>query len=127
MIKETALGKAVLEGVALWATPKERIRVPENAREMTMVMIPKPGRDHSKVKGHRPIVLANTVGKLGEKLIAADLQDMEELWHDRGRKGRGAMDSVMLMQHMRGGPGGKDVYGRDIHSAFNSINSEQSD
>ena len=36
------------------------------AREMTMVMISKPGRDHSKIKGWRPIVLANTVGKLGK-------------------------------------------------------------
>ena len=73
MIKGTPLGRAVLEDVALWATPKERVKVPEAAREMTIVMIPKPGKDHSKVKGWRPIVLANTVGKLGEKLIAGDL------------------------------------------------------
>ena len=89
-----------------------------------MVMIPKPGSDHLKVKGWRPIVLANTVGKLGEKLIAGDLQEIEELWHKRavaGRKGRGAMDSVMLMAHLKGRGAGSDVHGRDIHSAFNSI------
>ena len=34
------------------------------------------------------------------------------------------MDSVMLMSHIRGGAEGRDVHGRDIHSAFNSINPE---
>ena len=93
---------------------------------MVIVMIPKPGRDHHKVKGWRPIVLANTVGKLGEKLIGGDLQDIEELWHARafaGRKGRGAMDLVMLMDQLRGQHPGRDVHVRDIHSAFNSIDS----
>ena len=90
---------------------------------MIMVMIPKPGRDHTKVKEWRPIVLANTIGKLGEKLIAGDLQEITELWHDRafaGRKGEGAMDSIMPMAHIREKA---DVHGRDIHSAFNSLDS----
>ena len=94
---------------------------------MTMVMIPKPGKDHTKVKGWRPIVLANTVGKLGAKLIAEDLQEIEELWHERafaGRKGRGAMDSVMLMNHIRRKAAGSDVHGKNIHSAFNSIDTK---
>ena len=67
------------------------------------------------------------MGKLGEKLIAEDLQDMTVLWHKRafkGRKGRGAMDSVMLMDQLRNRSVGKDVHGRDIHSAFNSIDTE---
>ena len=34
-----------------------------------MVMIPKPGKDHKRVKGWRPIALANTVGKWCEKLV----------------------------------------------------------
>ena len=51
MIKKTALGQVVLEDIALGATPKERVRVPEIAGEMVMVMIPKPGRDQQKVKG----------------------------------------------------------------------------
>ena len=127
MIKATPLVQAVLEDIALWATPKERVRVPETAREIVMVIIPKPGRDHQKVKGWRPIVLANTVGKLGEKLIAEDLQDIEDLWHRRsfaGREGRGAMESVMLMDQLRKKYLGKDVHGRDIHSTFNSIHSK---
>lgn len=38
-----------------------------------MEMIAKPGKDHTAVKGWRPIVLANTVGKWCEKIIAQDL------------------------------------------------------
>ena len=124
MIKGTALGRAVLHDVALWATLKEKVRVPEIAREMTVGIIPKPGKDHTKVKGWRPIVLANTVG---EKLIAEDVQDMEELWHERvfaRTKGAGAMDSVMLMDRLRGKETGRNVHGRDIQSAFNSIDTK---
>lgn len=42
------------------------VRVRGEAREMQVVMIPKPGKDTGKVKGWRPILLVNTVGKLGE-------------------------------------------------------------
>ena len=103
------------------------MKVPETAREMVMVMIPKPGRDHQRFKGWRAIVSANVVGKLREKLIAEDLQEVGELWHERacaGRKGRGAMDSVMLIDQLRRGYPSSDVHGRDIHSAFNSIHSK---
>lgn len=71
--------------------------------------------------------MANTVGKLGDKLIAGDLQEIEKLWNERafaGRKGRGAIDSVMLMDQLRRENAGSDVYGRDIHSAFNSIDTK---
>lgn len=94
---------------------------------MTIVMIPKLGKDHTKIKGWRPIVLANTVGKWCEKLIAQDLQDQDQLWHPlsfAGRKGRGAIDSVMLMDQLRKETGGT-VYGKDIKSAFNSISREK--
>jgi len=53
-----------------------------------MVMIPKPGKDHTRVKGWRPIVLANIVGKLAEKLIAQELQDRKEVWHERSFAGQ---------------------------------------
>ena len=88
-----------------------------------MVMIPKPGKDHRKIQGWRPIVLANTVGKWYEKLVAADLADQEQLWHllsFTGRKGTGAMDSVMLMDQLRKETGGT-VCGKDIKFAFNSM------
>jgi len=98
----------------------------EEWRGMTMVMIPKPGKDHSKVKGWRPIVLLNSVGKLADKVVAQILGKKEELFHERaftGRKGRGAIDSVMLMDELRKKVGG-EVYGRDIKSAFNSLDRE---
>jgi len=87
-------------------------------------MIPKPGKDHTAVKGWRPIVLANTVGKLAEKLVALELQQHKELWHERafaGRKGRGAMDSVMLMAHIAEQHPAGVIVGRDAQSAFNTL------
>lgn len=79
-----------------------------------IVMIPKPGKDHTKVKGWRPMVLANTMGKWCES------QRKRRTMHPlsfAARNGRGAMDSIMLMDQLR-----KDtVYGKDIKSAFNSV------
>ena len=58
-------------------------------------------------------------------IIPEDLQEIKELCHERsfaGRKGRAAMDSVMLMAQLREQSRGRsDVHGREIHSAFNSI------
>ena len=102
-------------------------RMPEEWRGMKMVMIPKPGKDHTAVKGWRPIVLANTVGKLAEKIVAEKLQGCEELWHERafaGRKGRGALDSVMLMGYIAEQHGEGVIVGRDAQSAFNSVRRE---
>jgi len=99
-IKDTRLWKVVVEDVEQVAESEEWTGMPEEWRDMKMVMIPKPDKDHTAVKGWRPIVLANSVGKLVEKAIAQELQKHEELWHERafaGRKGRGAIDSVMLM------------------------------
>jgi len=122
-IKDTKLGRALLEDAAQVAY-MEGARMPEEWRKMRMIMLPKPGKDHTKVKGWRPIVLANTTGKLAEKLVAAQLQEREHLWHERafaGRKGRGAIDSVMLMamimeKHKEG-----EIIGRDAQSAFNTL------
>ena len=59
-IKPTNMGRAMLGGVAQWSNLKENMKVTETAREMIMIMIPKRGRDHSKL---RPIVFANVVGR----------------------------------------------------------------
>ncbi|KAF8416605.1 hypothetical protein EV426DRAFT_685764 [Tirmania nivea] len=83
--------------------------------------------DHSKVKGWPPIVLANTVGKLGEKLIADELQSHLQLFHNLQyglRKGRLAIDTMMLtLSHAeRAIKQGKKatLLGKDIISAFNN-------
>ena len=62
-------------------------------------------------------------GKWTEKIVSQDLGKEEQLWHPlswAGRKGRGAIDSVMLMDELRKKTGGT-VYGKDIKSAFNSV------
>jgi len=126
MIKDTQLGKAVIEDVAQVAC-REGTRMPEEWRGMKMVMLSKPGKDHTKVKGWRPIVLANTVGKLAEKIVAQHLQERQELWHERafaGRKGRGAIDSVMLMAMIREKHTAGEIIGRDAQSAFNTLRRE---
>lgn len=70
---------------------------------------------------------ANTAGEhggeVGGNVRARKLQAIEELWHAEcfaGRQGRGAMDSVMLMDRLRKETRG-EVYGRDITFVFNSI------
>lgn len=62
------------------------------------------------------------MGKLAEKLIALRLAEKGELWHPRsfaGRKGIGAIDSVLLIDKLRRETG-LTTYRRDIHSAFDS-------
>jgi len=64
-----------------------------------MVMIPKPNKDHPKVRGCRPIALSNTVGKLGEKVTACRFQRATNLFHELhygSRKGRSVTDAMML-------------------------------
>ena len=99
------------------------VRIPEEWQDMKMVVIPKPGKDHTRVKGWRPIVLANTIGKLAGKMEAQGLQERHELWHERafaGRKGRGAIDSVMLMAMMMEKHKQEEIIGRDAQLAFNT-------
>jgi len=48
-------------------------RTPNEYRGL-QVMIPKPGKPTNLAKSWRPIVLANTVGKLAQEVIADDLQ-----------------------------------------------------
>lgn len=125
LIRDTDLGKAILNDIALTVTGTH---TPLAWRALSMVMIPKPGKDHSKVKGWRPIVLANTVGKLGEKLIADELQSQLQLFHNLqygSRKGRSAIDSMMLtVSHAeRAIKEGKKatLLGKDIVSTFNNV------
>jgi len=69
-IIDRRLGRAVLDDMGQTAELGNGYYGEEGWRNMTMVMIPKPGKEHSKVKGWRPIVLLNTVGKLANKVIA---------------------------------------------------------
>ena len=61
-----------------------------------VVMIPKPGKDHTQLKGWRPINLINCVCKLGEKVVAHELQEVGLFHrHQYGSiKGRSAVEPV---------------------------------
>ena len=122
MLKNTRLGTAVLEDVAQATIVENRYYGEEEWREMTMVMIQKPGWDKTMVKGWRPMVLINVIGKLADKVIGERLMRQEKQFHE-GRKGRGAIDSVVFMDQIRKETGG-DIYRRDIRSAFNTLNRE---
>jgi len=67
--------------------------------------------------------LLNTIGMLVDKVEKETLMSHKHLSHKRafaGRKGRAAIDSVMLMDEIRSRAGGQ-VNGMDIKSAFNGL------
>jgi len=103
---------------------------------MKMVMIPKPGKDHTRVKGWRPIVLAQCVGKLGEKVIAQKLQEETRLFHHLqygSRTGRSAIDALMLTKQLAEESilrpdqrlNHATSLGKDIVSAYNNANKSE--
>ena len=61
-----------------------------------VVMIPKPEKDHKQLKGWRPMNLINCVCKLGEKMVADELQQAGLFHrHQYGSvKGRSAVEPV---------------------------------
>ena len=67
------------------------------------------------------------MGELAEKIMAQELQQHDELWHGgafAGRKGRGAIDSVMLMAMVAEKHPEGEIIGRDAQSAFNTVRRE---
>jgi len=97
-----------------------------------MVMIPKPNKDHTKIKGLRPIVLPNTVGKLSDKVVADLLQRQTKLFHDLqygSRKGRSATDALMILtttaQKEIAAGSQATLLGKDIISAFNNVRKDK--
>ena len=59
--------------VVIYSTVNSKFSVPESI--IRKFMIPKPGKDHGKTKGWRPINLINCIGKLGDKVVADRLQE----------------------------------------------------
>jgi len=126
-IQNTNLGKALVAEIGGWV---ESGIIPEETKGMKMVMIPKPGKDTKKVKGWRPIVLAQTVGKIADKVIAEHLQNLD-VFHDLqygSRRSRSALDALMLtMSHtQRALANGAQVslIGKDVVGAFNHLRKE---
>ena len=127
LIRHTTLGKAIIRDIACCFPNNERERedIPTAWQEMLTVMIPKPGKDHELVKGWRPIVLSNTVGKLAEKVLADELQKVA-IFHKLqfgSRKKKSAIDAIMLavskaQEAMERGDY-VTILGDDVVSAFN--------
>ena len=71
-------------------------KIPKKWQNSKVVFIPKPNRDLALLKAWRPITLINCIGKLGEMVVADELQQAGLLHrHQFGRvKGRSAIDAV---------------------------------
>ena len=71
-------------------------KIPKEWQNSKVVFIPKPNRDLAILKAWRPITLINCIGKLGEKVVADELQQAGLLHrHQFGSvKGRSAIDVV---------------------------------
>ena len=71
-------------------------KIPKEWQNSKVVFIPKPNRDLALLKAWRPITLINCIGKLGEKVVADELQQADLLQrHQFGSvKGRSAIDAV---------------------------------
>ena len=95
-----------------------------------VVMIPKTGKDLSKVKGWRPIVLMSCLLKLMHKVIAEELQCLP-IFHDSqygSRKGKAAIDMALqaTTEAQLSNAEGKQVAWAlgDIKSAFKYVQKE---
>ena len=108
------------------------IHLPTATRDLNMIMVPKPAQDHSEVKGWRPIVLANTTGKLADKLVANQLQKINPLFHTLqygSRQHRNATDcnllAISLASKVRNSSGRASLLGKDVVSLFNNLQPRQ--
>jgi len=91
-------------------------------------MIPKPGKDHREAKAWRPINLINCVGKLAEKVVANDLQQVAELFHKHQfgcRRGRSATEAlfraVVRSQRCLAKGGGVVWVMEDVQGGFQNV------
>ena len=95
MLLDTQLGEQTLARLADFLKGKRPVA--DDNRDITVVMIPKVGKDQSTVKGWRPIVLMSCLLKLMDKVVASELQ-MLPAFHPRqfgSRKGKAAIDMAI--------------------------------
>ena len=71
-------------------------KIPKEWQDSKVVFIPKPNRDLALLKAWHPITLINCIGKLGEKVVADELQQAGLLhrYQCGSVKGRSAIDAV---------------------------------
>ena len=70
-IKNTILGEKLLDEVASNLVKGTILREWQKSK---VVMIPKPGKDHKRTKGWKPINRINCISKIGEMVVADVLQ-----------------------------------------------------
>ena len=71
-IRDTRLGNELLGEVV---AALRGGYIPDRWRDMRVVLIPKPGRDLTQTKNWRTLNLINSIGKLGEKVVADRIQE----------------------------------------------------
>ena len=125
LLKNTKLGRDAVQDAAQCGTLLAE--QPPKLRAVQITMIPKPEKDRALVKSWRPITLSNTIGKLAEKLVAEEVQGHEAVCYEAdfaGRKGRGAMNSVMMAKDILQKHDDLRMVGQDIKSVFNGLCSD---
>ena len=131
LIKDTNLGLQTMNFLADFLRWKRTILSGKgDGRDITVVMIPKTGKDLSRVKGWRPIVFINCLIKLMDKVVANELQNLPVFHHGqyRSRKGKSVMDMAIqatteAQTEKAKGRGCAWALG-DIKSAFNYTQKE---
>jgi len=126
ILQDTDLGRAVINDIAFnvdHLSPN-----PPPWEGLKMVMIQKPNKDHTTIKGWRPIVLSNTSSKLGEKCFANRLQSAHQGFHHlqygsrQNRSATAAMviTAIQIQRELKGGSR-VSLLSKDVVSAFNHL------
>ena len=131
LIKDTNLGTRAIGFLADFLRGKRTtLSGTGDGRNITVVMIPKTGKDLSRAKGWRPIVLINCLLKLMDKVVANELQNLLVFHHGQcgSRKGKCAIDMTIqatteAQMEKAKGKGCSWALG-DIKSAFNYTRKE---
>ena len=98
MLKDTRLGTQTINILVDFLRGKRTILSGSgDGREITVVMIPKVGKDTTRAKGWRPIVLINCLLKLMDKVVANELQNLPVFHPEQysSRKSRSAIDMAI--------------------------------
>ena len=102
-------------------------KIPEEWQRSKVVFIPKPNKDHKLAKGWRPINLINCIGKLAEKIVADNLQEVGLLHKGQygGVKGRSTLEAMMRAltraQRAMGRSGQALWVMEDVRGGFNNV------
>lgn len=72
--------------------------LPKLWKNATIVMIPKPSKDHNAPKNHRPISLLSTMAKVFERIILSQLQKHIKPWEEQHAFRRGHSTITQLVK-----------------------------